>query len=57
MTLRDRFGIIRNQKELTGNFPSNIGRVLETLEMFWTFRKCSGERIMPRGLLINGFSN
>jgi hypothetical protein len=34
MMLRDRFRIIGNQKELTGNVPSNIRRVPETLEMF-----------------------
>jgi hypothetical protein len=28
MTLRDRFGIIRNHKELIGNVSSNIERVL-----------------------------
>jgi hypothetical protein len=39
MTLRDRFGIIENQKELTGNVPSDIGRVSETSEIFWTLSK------------------
>jgi hypothetical protein len=36
MTLRGRFGIIRNQKELTGNVLSDIERVPETSEMIWT---------------------
>jgi hypothetical protein len=34
--LRDQIGIVRNHRELTGNVPSNIGRVPETPEMFWT---------------------
>jgi hypothetical protein len=36
MTLRDRFGINKNHMELTGKVSSNIGRVLETSERFWT---------------------
>jgi hypothetical protein len=56
MALRDRFRINGNHMELTGNVPSNIGRVPETSERFQTLSKRFGERIMPRELLINGFS-
>jgi hypothetical protein len=34
--LRDRFGINGNHKELSRNVLSNIGRVPETSERFWT---------------------
>jgi hypothetical protein len=36
MTLRDRFRIYGNHKELTENVLSNIGSVPETPERFWT---------------------
>jgi hypothetical protein len=34
--LRDRFGINGNHMELTENVLSNVGRVSETSERFWT---------------------
>jgi hypothetical protein len=39
--LRDRFGIIKNHRELTGYVLSNIGRVLETSEKFRTLSEMS----------------
>jgi hypothetical protein len=34
--LRDQFGIIGNHRELTKNVPSNIRRLPEISEVFWT---------------------
>jgi hypothetical protein len=39
MTLRSRFGIIKSHREVSEKVLGNIGKVLETSEMFWTLSK------------------
>jgi hypothetical protein len=39
MILRGRFGITGSHREVSGKVLGDIGKVLETPEMFWTLSK------------------